>query len=255
MTGEIERYQVFLRSVPADAILINAAQQWTFDAAWPVLDAIRAKKVLIPCGFSGLYLPQYRSYFEEIPNILGKFDRLIFHAESYRDIDFARQQGLTRSPSFRTVQARKSFQWHQILASSLRLEFPTATSSFSPSVRRSPPRGMRNLPRRLRSYPRKDARHVDFEWRLAAQIVRWRQASKKDRLRPKECGRRPIRSLDVRRASPRDYIRRARGLWGQGGAKLTMRRIARFLLRWGLLRQRTMTTGSRPQRRSQAKGS
>ncbi len=94
LTGEIHRYQEFLKTFPADAILINAAQQWTFDAALPVLDAISARKVCIPCGFSGLYWPEFRSYFERMPDFLRKFDHLIFHAGSYRDIDFAREHNL-----------------------------------------------------------------------------------------------------------------------------------------------------------------
>lgn len=53
LTGEIHRYQEFLKTFPADAILINAAQQWTFDAALPVLDAISARKVCIPCDSRG----------------------------------------------------------------------------------------------------------------------------------------------------------------------------------------------------------
>ena len=94
LTGEIQRYQGFLKTFPANAILINAAQQWTFDAALPVLDAISARKVCIPCGFSGLYWPEFRSYFRKMPDFLREFDHLIFHAGSYRDIDFAREHNL-----------------------------------------------------------------------------------------------------------------------------------------------------------------
>jgi glycosyltransferase involved in cell wall biosynthesis len=92
--GEVERYRSFLTSFPADALLIKAAQQWTFDAAFDVLDKIRARKVFIPCGFSGLHTPTYKTYFDALPEILQKFDRLIFYAERYRDIDFVRTQGL-----------------------------------------------------------------------------------------------------------------------------------------------------------------
>lgn len=91
MTGEVARFQAFVKSFPADAILIKAAQQWTFDAVWPVLDSIRARKVFIPCGFSGLYLDEYRTYFRDLPDILRKFDHLIFYAGNYRDINFARE--------------------------------------------------------------------------------------------------------------------------------------------------------------------
>jgi glycosyltransferase involved in cell wall biosynthesis len=93
-TGEVERYREFVVGAPVDAILIKAAQQWTFDALWPVLDRIAARKVFIPCGFSGLFLPQYSDYFARLPAVLRKLDHLIFYAQSYRDIDFARRFGL-----------------------------------------------------------------------------------------------------------------------------------------------------------------
>lgn len=95
MEGEVERYRAFVQFFDGDAILIKAAQQWTFDALWPVLDDIRVRKVFIPCGFSGLFEPTYVSYFEDMPGVLRKFDHLIFYAEQYRDVDFARKHGLT----------------------------------------------------------------------------------------------------------------------------------------------------------------
>lgn len=93
--GEIDEYREFVRTCPFDAILIMAAQQWSFDALWPVLDDIKARKVFIPCGFSGLYEPDFAEYFRELPDVLRKFDHLVFNAEKYRDIDFARNIGLT----------------------------------------------------------------------------------------------------------------------------------------------------------------
>jgi len=95
LKGDVAHYVEFLKTFPADAIMIKAAQQWTFDAAWDALDTISARKVFIPCGYSGLYLPEYRDYFKALPDILAKFDRLIFYAESYRDIDFSREHGHT----------------------------------------------------------------------------------------------------------------------------------------------------------------
>ena len=92
--GEIDRYRDFIAGFNGDAILIKAAQQWTFDAVWPILDQIKVRKVFIPCGFSGLFEPVYEEYFQAIPAILRKFDHLIFYAERYRDIDFARAHGM-----------------------------------------------------------------------------------------------------------------------------------------------------------------
>ena len=96
LVGEVESYRDFVVNARADAILIKAAQQWTFDALWPVLDRITARKVFIPCGFSGLYESSFAEYYEQLPAVLRKFDHLIFYAESYRDIDFARAHGITK---------------------------------------------------------------------------------------------------------------------------------------------------------------
>jgi glycosyltransferase involved in cell wall biosynthesis len=95
LDGEIDEYRKFVREADVDAILIIAAQQWSFDALWPVLDQIKARKVFIPCGFSCLYEPDFSRYFEQLPDVLRKFDHLIFNAEKYRDIDFVRRLGLT----------------------------------------------------------------------------------------------------------------------------------------------------------------
>jgi glycosyltransferase involved in cell wall biosynthesis len=94
MKGEIERYQEYVVTGGFDIVMIKAAQQWTFDALWPVLDEIKFPKVFIPCGFAGLYQPAYAKYFQEMPEILTRFSHLIFYASKYRDIDFARQHGI-----------------------------------------------------------------------------------------------------------------------------------------------------------------
>jgi L-malate glycosyltransferase len=94
LKGEVGRYREFVTAFGADAILIKAAQQWTFDALWPVLDRLSARKVFVPCGFSLLYHPDFAGYYRQMPDVLRKFDRLIFYSENYRDIDFARAHGL-----------------------------------------------------------------------------------------------------------------------------------------------------------------
>jgi glycosyltransferase involved in cell wall biosynthesis len=94
MRGEIRAYQEFVKFGHFDVIMVKAAQQWTFDALWPVLDQIKSAKVFIPCGFSGLYEPAYAEYFKRLPLILHKFDHLIFYATDYRDINFTKDQGI-----------------------------------------------------------------------------------------------------------------------------------------------------------------
>ena len=93
--GDVAAYRRYLTENDVDVVMVKAAQQWTFDAMIPALDAIRTPKVFIPCGFSGLYEPAYRDYFEKMPAILGRFDHLIFYASDYRDVNMAREHGLT----------------------------------------------------------------------------------------------------------------------------------------------------------------
>src|SRR5262245_35456003 len=64
MTGEVEEYRRFVLEGAFDVIMIKAAQQWTFDALWPVLSEIRSGKVFIPCGFSRMYEPEFSEYFQ-----------------------------------------------------------------------------------------------------------------------------------------------------------------------------------------------
>lgn len=92
--GEIKRYQEFICGFDGDAILIKAAQQWSFDALWSILDRVKARKVFVPCGFSGMFEPAFAQYFSEMPAILRKFDHLIFYTEKYRDIDFVKSYGI-----------------------------------------------------------------------------------------------------------------------------------------------------------------
>ncbi len=89
--GETGRYQQFLRAGAFDVMMNYAAQEWTADLAYPLLDELPFGRVLVPCGFSGLYQPLYQEYYRAMPGILRRYDALIFHATQYRDIDFARQ--------------------------------------------------------------------------------------------------------------------------------------------------------------------
>lgn len=94
LSGEVGRYRQFLLDARFDLVMVKAAQQWTFDAMIAVLDQIRMKSVFIPCGFSKLFEPEYAEYYRDMPGVLRRFDRLVFYATHYRDIDFARQHGI-----------------------------------------------------------------------------------------------------------------------------------------------------------------
>ncbi|MFJ7565833.1 glycosyltransferase family 4 protein [Herminiimonas sp. NPDC097707] len=100
MTGEVSAYQKYVSEGDFDVVMIYAAQQWTFDALWSVLDSCSSAKVFVPCGFSGLYEPGYAEYFQKLPSILHKFDHLIFNATKYRDIDYAKEHGIQKFSVF-----------------------------------------------------------------------------------------------------------------------------------------------------------
>lgn len=92
--GETEKYQKFLLDGNFDVMMNYAAQQWTTDLAFPILDQLPYRKFLAPCGFSGLNNRQYSGYFERMPGILKRYDRLIFHSGDYQDYQFAKDNGV-----------------------------------------------------------------------------------------------------------------------------------------------------------------
>lgn len=91
LEGDIKKYQDFLLKENFDVIMTYAAQQWTTDLMLPLLDRINAKTVLVPCGYSALYDPEYKEYFQELPKYLRKFDASVYLSDDYRDINFARR--------------------------------------------------------------------------------------------------------------------------------------------------------------------
>jgi len=97
LKGETKQYQDFLVKSDFDIVMSYAAQQWTTDLMFDILPKIRAKKVLVPCGYSALNDPDFADYFERLPKYLEQFDACVYLSEHYRDIDFARHHGLTNS--------------------------------------------------------------------------------------------------------------------------------------------------------------
>lgn len=90
MTGEVERYREFLIDSDFDVIVNFAAQQWATDGTITILEKIKAKKVFVPTGFSGLYSPLYNGYFESMKGWMKQYDMNVFLSDNYRDINFAR---------------------------------------------------------------------------------------------------------------------------------------------------------------------
>jgi L-malate glycosyltransferase len=95
--GDVDRYQQFILRGGFDIVLNYAAQTWATDLVFPVLDRIRARKVLVPCGYSGLDDPRYAGYFAALPDLLRRYDRIIYLSPRYRDAVFGEQHGIGRS--------------------------------------------------------------------------------------------------------------------------------------------------------------
>ncbi len=77
-----------------DLMMNYAAQSWHLDLLLPILDKIKYKKVLAPVGYSGLFNPEYKQYFDALPDNLRKYDHLIYHSEIYQDKTFGDKNNL-----------------------------------------------------------------------------------------------------------------------------------------------------------------
>ena len=91
ISGEVDRYQQFLVDGDFDVVMNYAAQQWATDLTYDVLDQIKGRKIIVPCGYSALSNPGFNDYFTKMPTILNKYDASVYLSGKYRDIDFARK--------------------------------------------------------------------------------------------------------------------------------------------------------------------
>jgi glycosyltransferase involved in cell wall biosynthesis len=124
MFGDEDKYRQYIIGGDFDVLMIKAAQQWTFDALWPVLEQIKIPKVFIPCGFSGLMEPAYANYFTKMPEVLRKFDHLIFYASDYRDINFTKQHGISNFSIIPNGASEKEFNAKKDATFRLRNDIP-----------------------------------------------------------------------------------------------------------------------------------
>lgn len=87
---EDQRYVDYLLNLDADVVTFFAAQQWATNLALPILGKIKAKKVSVPTGYSGLYWPEFKEYFEAMKTQIHGYDMNVYLSHDYRDINFAR---------------------------------------------------------------------------------------------------------------------------------------------------------------------
>ncbi len=96
LTGDVETYRRFLLNSDFDVITFFAAQQWATDAALDILGKINAVKVSVPTGYSGFYWPAYEAYFNKMKNWIHGYDMNVYLSNDYRDIRFARENGVNK---------------------------------------------------------------------------------------------------------------------------------------------------------------
>ena len=95
IAGEGERYQRFLLDSNAEIVMNFAANVWTTDLAFDVLDRVSGKKVLSTPGVSKIGHPRYEAYYAKAyMNGLEKYDRIVYTSADYRDKLFGDQHGL-----------------------------------------------------------------------------------------------------------------------------------------------------------------
>lgn len=123
-TKEIKRYQDFLKNSDFDIIANFAAQQWATDLTLPLLKKLGAKKVLVPTGFSGLHYPQYRKYFAKMKNWMKQYDMNVFLSNDYRDINFARENGVIKRVLIPNGASEEEFLLNDYINVRKKLEVP-----------------------------------------------------------------------------------------------------------------------------------
>ena len=90
-SGELKKYENYLLNSDFDIIFFNAAQQWTFDLALPIIDKIKSKKIFFPCGFSRLNNIFFKPYFEILKLKIKHFDEIICCSKNWKDYKFCKK--------------------------------------------------------------------------------------------------------------------------------------------------------------------
>ena len=98
--GDISAFEDFLTGGKWDVVFNYAAQSWPTDLSMRMSDVTRARRVLLPCGYSGLAGSAlrkwvHRPYFRDFKKKVGKYDLGICHSAHYLDFDLSREWGLS----------------------------------------------------------------------------------------------------------------------------------------------------------------
>ncbi len=91
--GDVEKYKRFVRGFQCDVLLNYAAQIWSTDLCFELLEDLDAAKVMVPCGYL-LGAPEFAAYYAGLPKHLSKYDALVYMSRSYQDFRFGEENGM-----------------------------------------------------------------------------------------------------------------------------------------------------------------
>ena len=94
VSGDTAAYEDFLLQSRFDVMMNYAAQVWTTDMVFPLLDRLQLRRVIMPLGYSRLHHPRYQEYFRALPGYLEKYDVLAYTSPDYQDKRFGDDAGL-----------------------------------------------------------------------------------------------------------------------------------------------------------------
>ena len=94
MQGEVQRYVEFVRSFPADVLVMHCAQVWPLDVLLPHLHELPGAQVFVGHGFSTIKEPAYRDYFSALGAALQHMDQVVALSALLEEVPFCRKHGL-----------------------------------------------------------------------------------------------------------------------------------------------------------------
>jgi L-malate glycosyltransferase len=107
--SDIDNYKKLLVKGNYDVVMSYAAQQWTTDLMFEVIGLIKAKTVLVPCGYSSIRNPAYAEYYHILPSFLRQLSATVYLSHDYRDINFAKHNDLRNIRIIPNGASKKEF--------------------------------------------------------------------------------------------------------------------------------------------------
>lgn len=90
-SGDVDGYIRFLREFQCDVITSFGMQQWATDLAFQSSAEDGTIRTIVPTGFSGIKVPEYKDYYRDIPSILKGYDTCVLLSERTPDAQFIKR--------------------------------------------------------------------------------------------------------------------------------------------------------------------